>query len=113
MRIYTDPNRLRATDPGKVENNPLWIFHDTFNSDAAWIETAKERYRAGTIGDVDCKKKLVEVILSLLEPMQKRRAEFSGNEDYILSVIRSGAEKANQLADKTLKETKAFMKQVF
>src|SRR6476620_9108900 len=26
MSMYTDPNRIRATDPGRVENNPLWIF---------------------------------------------------------------------------------------
>ena len=48
MAMYTDPNRLKATDPGTVENNPLWIFHETFNSDSAWVEAAKERYRAGT-----------------------------------------------------------------
>src|SRR3990167_6920790 len=42
MAMYTDPNRLRATDPGTVENNPLWIFHDTFNPDAAWIAEAKD-----------------------------------------------------------------------
>ena len=35
MSIYTDPTRIRASDPGKVENNPLWIFHDTFNPDKA------------------------------------------------------------------------------
>ncbi|MCA9387189.1 tryptophan--tRNA ligase, partial [Candidatus Dojkabacteria bacterium] len=30
-RMYTDPNRLKATDPGKVEGNPVFIYHDMFN----------------------------------------------------------------------------------
>lgn len=113
MGMYTDPNRLRATDPGTVENNPLWIFHDIFNSDTAWIEEAKTKYRAGQIGDVECKKKLIEIIVALLEPMQKRRAEFAGNEDHILSVIREGAKRANVIANKTLLDAKEFMKQIY
>lgn len=113
MGMYTDPNRLRATDPGTVENNPLWIFHDVFNADKTWVADTKEKYRAGKIGDVDCKKKLIEVIVALLEPMQKRRNEFSNHPDFILKVIRDGAEKANEIANKTLHDAKTFMKQVF
>jgi len=113
MGMYTDPNRLRATDPGKIENNPLWIFHDTFNADISWVNDAKEKYRAGTIGDVECKKKLIEIIIALLEPMQKRRKELTGNADHILSVIREGAIKANVIANKTLHDAKEFMKQVY
>jgi tryptophanyl-tRNA synthetase len=33
MSMYTDPNRLKSTDKGTVLNNPLWIFHETFNPD--------------------------------------------------------------------------------
>lgn len=113
MGMYTDPNRLRATDPGTVENNPLWIFHDTFNTDKAWVEDTKAQYRAGTVGDVVCKKKLVEVIVALLEPMQQRRKEYIGNEDYLLQVIRQGADKANKVANDTLQQAKTFMHQVF
>lgn len=113
MGMYTDPNRLRASDPGRVENNPLWIFHDIFTTDTAWILEAKEKYRTGNIGDVECKKKLIESILALLEPMQKRRAELVGNEDHLLSVIRAGADKANAVANKTLHDAKEWMRQVY
>ena len=113
MGMYTDPKRLKATDPGTVENNPLWIFHDTFNSDKKWVEEAKTKYQGGKIGDVDCKKKLIEIILALLEPMQKRRKELIGNEDYILSVIREGAKKANIIANITLRDAKEAMKQLY
>src|SRR3990167_5513365 len=113
MGMYTDTNRLRASDPGTIENNPLWIFHDTFNTDKTWVNETKDKYRAGKIGDVDCKKKLIEIIVALLEPMQKRRAEYANDKTHILSVIRKGAETANQIANKTLQDAKEFMKQIY
>lgn len=110
MNMYTDPTRLRATDPGKVENNPLWIFHDVFNTDKNWIEDAKLRYKQGKIGDVECKKKLIDILISFLDPIQKRRKEYN-EKDYILSVIKNGAESTNQTANVTLKKAKEFLKQ--
>lgn len=113
MSMYTDPTRLKATDPGTVENNPLWIFHDTFNADKQWIEATKERYRAGTVGDVECKKKLIEVLVALLEPMHKRRAEFANDPEEVLKVLKDGATRANEVAQETLMKAKEFMRQVY
>ena len=31
MSMYTDPTRLHATDPGHVEGNPVFAYHDAFN----------------------------------------------------------------------------------
>src|SRR5258708_8439671 len=58
MSSYTDPNRKKATDPGKVEGNPVFIYHDLLNQNAAEVAELKERYRQGTVGDVDVKEKL-------------------------------------------------------
>src|SRR5690606_38047279 len=33
MKMYTDPNRVRADVPGRVEGNPVFIYHDAFNPD--------------------------------------------------------------------------------
>lgn len=113
MGMYTDPNRLRASDPGTIENNPLWIFHDIFNTDKTWVNETKDKYRAGKIGDVECKKKLIESIVALLEPMQKRRAEYTNDKTHVLSVIQKGAETANHIANKTLHDAKEVMKQLY
>ena len=75
--MYTDPKRIRATDPGTVENNPLWIFHETFNPDKAWVAQHQEAYREGKVGDVVIKQKLVDVLNALIEPI--RSAESSTN----------------------------------
>src|SRR5882672_11439257 len=52
MRMYTDPKRIRADIPGTVEGNPVFVYHDAFNPNAAEVEDLKERYRAGKVGDV-------------------------------------------------------------
>lgn len=111
MGMYTDPNRIRPTDPGTVENNPLWIFHDTFNPDTEWVEDAKQRYREGRIGDVECKKQLIEVINELLAPMRDRRQQWEQNQDEVMTILQRGTEKANDLAETTLHKVKQHIKQ--
>jgi tryptophanyl-tRNA synthetase len=111
MQMYTDPNRLRASDPGVVENNPLWIFHDTFTTDTAWLAEAKTRYREGKIGDVECKKRLIESINQLLEPMRERRKPYENAPDEVLRILREGTIRANQVAEQTLAEVKRCINQ--
>lgn len=113
MSMYTDPNRLRATDPGTVEDNPLWVFHDTFNEDKAWVEATKARYRAGTVGDVECKKKLIEVLVSVLEPMWARREQYSNDPAEIERILKAGNERAKAVAESTLDKVKVRIKQIF
>ncbi|HSW70108.1 MAG TPA: tryptophan--tRNA ligase [Gammaproteobacteria bacterium] len=111
MGMYTDPNRLKASDPGKIENNPLWIFHETFNPDQAWVMDAEDRYRQGKIGDVECKKKLIEVLVSLVGPIRERRLVYEKDPGEVLNILRKGTEKANAVAGETLKLAKEAMKQ--
>ena len=113
MKMYTDPHRLKATDPGTVENNPLWIFHDVFTQDKVWMEHAKAQYRAGTIGDVACKKVLIDSINDLLAPMHERRFVFAKDPYQVQSILKRGNDKANDLANDTMKQVKASIDQVF
>ncbi len=71
MRMYTDPTRLRATDPGHVEGNPVFIYHDIFNDDKAEVQELKERYRKGRVGDVEVKERLARAINRFLEPLRQ------------------------------------------
>lgn len=111
MNMYTDPNRLKATDKGRTENNPLWIFHETFNPDKAWVSEAEERYRMGEIGDVECKKRLIEVLIDLIEPMRQKRLQYEKDLHYVKSVLKEGTEKANEVANATLILAKEAMRQ--
>jgi tryptophanyl-tRNA synthetase len=109
--MYTDPKRLKVTDPGTTENNPLWIYHDTFNPDKEWVEAAKARYRAGEIGDVECKKKLIDILVSIIGPIQQRRVVFEQDPEQVLAILKEGTERANVVANETLKLAKIAMRQ--
>ncbi len=111
MNMYTDPNRKKATDPGTVENNPLWIFHETFNTDRQWVEEAEEKYRLGQIGDVPCKRRLVEVLVALIEPIRKRRLELEKDPGHVLKVLQTGTTRARAVAHETLQLAKKCLKQ--
>jgi tryptophanyl-tRNA synthetase len=111
MSMYTDPKRLKATDPGTVENNPLWIFHEIFNPDQAWVQEAEERYRLGKIGDVDCKKRLIDVLVNIIEPIRARRKIYEDDPGEVLSILKKGTEKANEIASETLILAKKAMSQ--
>src|SRR3984957_7500749 len=111
MGMYTDPKRIKATDPGTVENNPLWIFHETFNPDKAWVAEQEEAYRQGKVGDVVIKRRLAEVLNTLLEPIRSRRKQYESKPGDVLEVLRSGTARANVVAEETLKLAKGAMKQ--
>ena len=66
---------MRADTPGTVEGNPVFVYHDAFNPDTAEVDDLKARYRAGTVGDVEVKKKLVAALNAALEPLRERRAQ--------------------------------------
>lgn len=113
MGMYTDPKRITGKEPGETspEKNPLWAFHETFNPDAAWVEGHRARYAAGTIGDVPIKRKLVEVLNNLLEPIRARRKQYEARPDDVLDVLRAGTKRANAVAEETLAMAKRAMKQ--
>jgi tryptophanyl-tRNA synthetase len=111
MAMYTDPNRLKATDKGTVENNPLWIFHETFNPDKNWVQEAEARYKEGTIGDVECKRRLIDVLVELIEPMRQRRLKYEADLHYVKTVLQEGTSRANEVANATLILAKEAMRQ--
>ena len=113
MGMYTDPKRLKATDPGTVQNNPLWIFHETFNQDKAWVSETEELYRQGKVGDVTCKRKLIEVLNALVDPIRTRRKHYEDRPSDVIDALRVGTQKANAVAEETLALAKKAMKQDF
>src|SRR3954470_4464186 len=104
MGMYTDPKRIRATDPGETDptKNPLWAFHETFNPDQNWVKEQQQAYQAGKVGDVTIKKKLVEVLNNLIEPIRTRRKKYEQHPEDVLAALRLGTTKANELAEETL-----------
>lgn len=109
MKMYTDPKRLHATDPGNVEGNPVFVYLDTFGSEShrKQIENFKQQYQKGEIGDVEIKKFLVDVLNEFLEPIRQKRAEFQGQD--LDLILMKGTEKTRRIVQQTLQEVKEKM----
>lgn len=94
-KMYTDPNRLRPTDPGTVEGNPVFVYLDAFKEQCkaeAIVEELKERYRGGTVGDVEVKNHLTEMLVTVIELIRRRREALQNDKKHVKEVLKKGTE---------------------
>ena len=101
-RMFTDPTRIHPTDPGHVEGNPVFIYHDAFNKDRAEVEELKERYGKGAVGDVEVKKRLARALNEFLDPIRERRARVAAEPRHLEEIIIAGSRVARREAQETL-----------
>ena len=101
--MYTDPKRLRASDPGTVEGNPVFVFHDAFNDNVAEVAELKERYRAGKVGDVEVKTRLAQALNRFLEPIRERRAHYLAHPLLLQDVLAQGIRRMQTEAGETMR----------
>jgi tryptophanyl-tRNA synthetase len=104
MASYTDPNRKKATDPGKVEGNPVFMYHDLINDNAEEVAELKERYLRGAVGDVEVKEKLFAAHQRLFAPARERRLALAADLAKVDEILQQGADKAQAFARQTLTE---------
>lgn len=109
MKMYTDPNRVRADIPGRVEGNPVFIYHDLFNPDTAEVDDLKDRYRAGKVGDVEVKKKLARALNAFLEPIRERRAGYAARDGVVEEILHAGNERMRAEAAATMELAREAM----
>ena len=112
MSMYPDPARIKATDPGHVEGNPVFIYLDAFapNDQRSTINDLQTRYRGGQVGDIEVKKYLAKILNAFLAPIRARRAEYEQNPDLVREILRQGTEKTRREAVETMKLVRKAMK---
>ncbi|MBO4591314.1 MAG: tryptophan--tRNA ligase [Eubacterium sp.] len=119
MSMFTDPDHIQISDPGKIEGNAVFTYLDAFATDEDFAEflpeyknldEMKEHYQKGGLGDVKCKKLLLNVINKELEPVRARRAQFEKDIPAVYDILRKGTEVAQAEAAKTLAEVKNAMR---
>ena len=112
-RMYTDPTRLRATDPGHVEGNPVFMYHDAFNPNKPEVDDLKERYVQGKVGDVEVKKTLAVAINAFLDPIRERRAYYEQRCDEVAAALLDGTRRARSIAAQTMLEVRTAMRLIY
>jgi tryptophanyl-tRNA synthetase len=100
--MYTDRRRVRADIPGRVEGNPVFIYHEAFNDDKQEVAELKERYRRGKVGDVEVKGKLARAINRFLEPIRERRAHYAEQPGLIREILISGNQRMLRESEETM-----------
>jgi tryptophanyl-tRNA synthetase len=110
MSMFTDPTRIHPTDPGHVEGNPVFTYHDVFNPNKAEVEDLKERYKAGTVGDVEVKQRLSDALIEFLTPIRERRIEYQSKPKRVYEIIAEGTRQGRALAQATMEEVRTAMK---
>ncbi len=107
--MFTDPKRLRATDPGTVEGNPVFMYHDAFNPDTAEVDDLKARYRTGRVGDVEVKDRLFNAMNAFLTPIRDRRAYWAERPDDVRDVLAAGTAVTKRRGEALLEQVRTAL----
>lgn len=119
MSMFTDPNHLQVSDPGQVEDNPVFIYLDAFCKDDMFAEylpeysclqELKDHYTRGGLGDVKVKKFLNNVLQEQLSPIRTSRKEWEQRIPDIYEILHKGSMEAEEVAARTLDDVKKSMK---
>ena len=103
---YTDPNHIKVSDPGDVEGNIVFAYLDIFNSDNGENEALKNQYRAGGLGDMVIKKKLIKLIIDFLTPIREKRKHYETHICEAMKILKNGTEKAQKVTKKNFQRVK-------
>ncbi|HFL1386540.1 TPA: tryptophan--tRNA ligase [Salmonella enterica subsp. enterica serovar Typhimurium] len=104
--MYTDPNHLKISDPGKIEGNVVFTWLDAFHPDKAKVAAMKAHYQQGGLGDRVCKNELETCLQELIAPIRERRATFIADKGMLMELLKKGSERAHEVTQKTLQEVK-------
>jgi len=104
--MVTDTRRIRRSDPGVPEDCPVFTLHKAFVDETKREELA-EGCRTAGIGCLECKNVVIDRIIEILVPFQKKRREYDKNPQPVWDIIEEGNRKARQKAQKTMEEVRA------
>ncbi len=118
MSMYTDPDHIKVSDPGKVEGNVVFIYLDAFATDEQikkyapeynTLQEVKDHYSRGGLGDVKVKKLLMSVLNEVLQPIREKRAYYEEHKNEVYDMLFKGSDEARRAAQETLNDVKKAM----
>jgi tryptophanyl-tRNA synthetase len=107
--MFTDPQRVKKTDPGNPEICNVFTFHGLY-SEAETIKEIDVNCRKAAIGCTDCKKMLARRIAEAMQPIHARIDYYVNHLDEINAIIEEGNKKATKIARQTMEEVRAAVK---
>ena len=107
-QMFTDPQRVKRSDPGRPEVCNLYEFHKLLSPPEVQERVAVE-CRAAQIGCVDDKKLLAQILIDFLEPIRRRREELVRDRDTVYDILLEGSRKARERTAETMDAVRSAM----
>lgn len=107
-KMYTDPTRIKATDPGHIEGNVVFMYLDIFMKNKDMLDSLKDDYKKGQLGDVVIKEYLFNEINNFLTPIRQKRESISDKD--AMGVLRDGTDRASVVTRETMREVRKAMR---
>lgn len=109
LQMITDPKKERKNDPGEPNDCQVAYKHYEIFADKPTLEIVQKECRSGSIGCVDCKKRLADIMNKSLEKVRDKRESLT-NDSEILEILKEGNKKARQVVQETLQKVREAMK---
>lgn len=107
--MFTDPQRMRKSDPGNPEICNVFTFHGLYSTPQT-VREIDAGCRIAAIGCTDCKKMLAQRIAEALKPVHERRDYYLRNMSEIEGIVEEGNRKAKVIAHQTMDEVRIAVK---
>ncbi len=105
---FTDPARLRRSDPGNPDVCNIFTMHKALSSPEE-VERTRVECTTAQRGCIDCKKILMDGFDRELVPLRVRRAELDAQPEKLKQALGDGAEKARRIARETMAQVREVM----
>jgi len=109
MKMITDPQRMRRSDPGNPDVCNVFTFHKTY-TDSELVAKIDKECRAAKIGCVECKKIMAENLIKGLEPIREKRRYYEERPELVEEIIKNGGKKATAVARQTMEAVRSAVK---
>ncbi|MFH0877127.1 MAG: tryptophan--tRNA ligase [Candidatus Omnitrophota bacterium] len=108
--MFTDPKRIKKTDPGHPELCNVHRYFEIFVPEMK--EKVEHWCRHAQAGCTECKRILGEALVCLLEPISERRQKVLEDEKTLERIFADGRDKASDVARHTMKAVRQAMRLV-
>jgi len=102
LSMITDPGRKRRQDKGNPEVCTIFAFYKVFCPKEK--ENLSQLCCQADIGCVECKRKLIDVLNEVMDPIWERRSKWESNPKALWEILKQGSAKARAITKKTFAE---------
>lgn len=107
MGAVTDKNKIKKDDPANPDVCMVYYYHNLVNKDN--LKTVCEECKLGKRGCVNCKKELINAMISFLKPIKEKRKYYEENPQIVDEILLNGTRVAKKIAEENMKEIKSAL----